>query len=552
MSLSQQLLNPLYGGNIYDRLGSRVVMHLDNSKTSSLTLKRGLLGINLESARGTATAPGTIHFTAPHIAAFDYRSGGKFTLALRYAPGPGMFCASPTTEHFLACKSKNNQNPGWAISVIRVSSTWYIKVYFDAYQFRSTIPFNGGTVALRWNPAATAGSRLDLFINGVKETTKVGISGTEPSAASATEITEPLILNHRYTFSSTYNSLMKADGYYTEFRYWTRELSDSQITTHHNNDTTPTHAQIIGTMGLSTGLAVSYDFEEVADGVTLTGANIRTDAVTGLQMTPRPGNAYGDWVVTTAASATATICERRNNLGSAGGYFPTPSRMAWEYKTLTTPRAGNFKNSVTNWFPNIWYTVFPLIERRAYYTGGDLDKLLNHANGCLMYSVVYNELNASEEWDFGAVVNDSAPSAYMLMGYSNFSGTYRHQLRTEKFSAGIGGGNNSNLLAAPTTATKYLINIFQAGSAMRFRITNATAGVTTEQTTGNVNTTPNFWWPSTWSGIGAGNASEVEWVGLAGNESATNNAEYGNDLIVAKNLTAAENVELERYLIARL
>jgi hypothetical protein len=558
MTTSNQALLPAYPG-IYGKLRPKITLHLDAGDENSMTITNGIRAVNLESARGVAQPTDVIHFMADDHALWDYRSGGKFTVAFRFIPGPGMFLASPTTEHILAQRAfYTGRNPGWTISAVPVASGapavtyWYIKVQLDGYSFRTTIVYAGGTVALRWDPAASAGDRLAVYINGTKETTKADVSGSEPSSVSGTNPNAPFFVGWHWNFSGgTYGSIMKADGIYTELRYWTRALSDAEVTTHHNGGLTPSHAQLISAtdLNLGTSLGASWDFNENADGTATDGANLRVDAIGNKVLTPYNAANYNNRAVVAAPIHKAV--ERRNNKGTAGGYVDIDSGYGWEYKTATTPRASAFTSGVTNWFPDIWKTRFPTIGRSARLVGANFANLLDHTVGCIMYSVRYSALHASEEWDVGAVVNDSAPSAYMLMGYSNFSGTYRWQLRTEN-NPDVGGGNNSNLIAGPATNTRYLVNIYQSGSGLRFRITNIETGETLEQTTANVNTTPTWWWPSAWAGKGTGTVSEVEYVNFAGNEAATSNAEYGRDFIFAKNLTATENLQLESWLLSRL
>ncbi len=540
------------GTDIYDSLRPKVMLHLDAGDVSSMEITNGIRVVNLESQRSVNPPTLTHHFMTPDHALWDYRSGGKFTMAFRFVPGPGMYAASPTNEHILAQRANfTGRSPGWTVSAVIDTGVWYIKVQLDGYSYRSSIPFAGGTVALRWDADKTDGDRLALFVNSVKDTARVGASSTnEPSSVSTTNPNAPFFLGWYWNFSSGYSTIMKGDGVYTECRYWTRALSDAEITTHHNGGITPTHAQLVSATGLNLGtsLGASWDFDEQANGSATTGSNIRVDAVGGKEFTPYNNANYNDRTV--VASAVYKICERRTNKGLAGGYVDIDSGRGWEYKTSTTPRASAFKHGVTNWFPSIWLTRFATIGKTAKIENTDFAKLLDHTAGCLMYTVRYDSLHGTEEWDIMAVVNDSAPSAYMGMGYSNFSGTYRWQQRTEN-NPSVGGGNNANLLAAPTTNTRYLVNIFQDGSALRFRITNLETMTTTEQTTGNVATTPTFWWPSAWAGKGTGTVSEVEYVNFAGNEAATSNAEYGRDFLIVKNITAKENLQLEQWMINR-
>lgn len=545
-------LSSATAGDIYSQLGDKIALHLDVSDPDTMVITNGIRTVNFESARNVNPPNTVVHFMADDHALWDYRSGGKFTVAFRFNPGEQMFIASPTTEHILAQRAfYTGRNPGWTISAVIVTTTWYIKVQLDGYSFRTTIPYTGGTVALRWDPAASAGDRLAVYINGVKEPTKADVTGTEPSSVSTTNPNAPFFLGWIWTFSNGYSATMKSDGIYTECRYWTRALSDAEVLTHHNGGLTPSHAELIDPDGLNLGtsLGASWDFDEAANGVATDGLNIRVDAVGGKTLTPYNAANYNNRTV--VAAAQYKVAERITSKGSAGGYVNIPGGAAWEYKTASTARASAFPAGLTNWFPIIWKTRFPLIGKTARLLSSDFSKLLDHTVGCIMYSVRYASLDASEEWDVGAVVNDAAPSAYMLMGYSNFSGTYRWQLRTEN-NPTVGGGNNSNLIAGPAINTRYLVNIYQSGTGMRFRITNIETGTTLEQTTGNVNTTPTWWWPSAWAGKGTGTVSEVEYVNFAGNEAATQNGEYGPDFLICHDLSDKQNLQLEAWALARL
>lgn len=564
-----------HGGDYPFALGRRLTLWLDYTDDSETITKKGVRTVHVPSAANTTTN-GCTFLTAPVETTWDYRTIGtglpsptkpRFSVILNYVPYDNMFSDTATVNEHIMCSYRVNMGNtagGWCLYAHKVGTDWFLGCYFSGlaadgvtaitYKCRSsesiaiTANSSPSNVGMSWNPDATAGNRLKIYINGV-EATKNAITGftTEPTFANSTQWSTNVFsgpaIGWWYGHGTGYSTIVNAPMIVKGFTYWQEELSAAQFLSYYNDGITRSASDIVATFNP----ARHWSFEQTADGTATGATNQHLDSVAGSVITPRQGTTAGVWLGTERPAKSIWVAERINNKAWTGGYIGLHGGNAIEYRrsgvTVDSPEYGSRLlrlNSVKG-------------QRTARLVGPSLVDVVDHTDGVVMYCVRQDTYHASEDFDIGVVTRETgvttpgSPNSYCLFGHGVYLGTLRSPMvRTENAAATIGGAYIPTTLASPSTGVAYLITVLKIGGSYWFRRTDLSTGTAVEQTTlTGSNTLAGFWWPSTLTSQG----KSYEILNMYGHVFAANNPkQYFGQCLVARNVTYNEMLTLERFV----